>query len=78
MKTIKIKKDYVMNSQQQHKVSQIKGFVNLTLKQLKYLHNSEGVTETEAMLLIQAVLYKETDKEVIKECEAFFKQHYNY
>jgi hypothetical protein len=67
-----------LTSTQLFKVKQIQGFVNITLKGLRIIHNSEGVTEEEAKGIIDSALMFETDEDVINTCKEFFRENYNY
>lgn len=63
-----------MTNLQLHRIRQIKGFVNSTLANLP---NTKQPTQEQAQYLIRAAMYHEKDKEVIEECNKFFKLHYN-
>lgn len=66
-----------LNTEQTFRANQIKGFVNLTLKNLP-TKDKEGVNEIQAQYIIHAVLHNEKDEAVIAHCNAKFKEWYNY
>ena len=66
-----------LTSEQSHRVSQILGFVNHTLKHLP-VRTEKGIHEMEASLIIQAATYQEKDQQVLDACHAKFKEWYNY
>ena len=63
-----------MNRIQEHRATQILGFVNRTLR---HLPNTEQPDETQAQYLIMAAMVNEKDPVVIEHCNNNFREWYN-
>jgi len=63
-----------MTSNQEHRASQILGFVNLTLKKLP---NNGKASKEHAQYLIYCAMCDEKDPIVIEHCNAKFREWYN-